>query len=206
MRMLAGARTFAAAGARTFAAAGPLTLALAAGAAGQTVPLTTPPQPGANATANLIFDAMLATARANATNPQAGAAAALSYQHAVQRYNVGDLANARAQAGQALIAANRAAPLVIPELRSTIPQTSALQTAPFPPAGGSVAQVDADAFVAQARGAVANCAALRSPNTAAAAAKLSSAQGAARGGRYIEVRSDARAAVDLCAAATSARP
>jgi hypothetical protein len=179
--------------------------AATAGAVAQTVPLTTPPQPGANPTASLIFDAMMATARAASTNPAAAQAAALASQHAVQSYNTGDLANARAQAIAALNAANRSQPTPIAELRSTIPQTSALQTAPFPLAGGSVAQIDADAFVAQARGAVAACRAAKSPNAQAAAANLAAAEKDGQAGRYLNVRSEARAAVDLCAA-TATRP
>jgi hypothetical protein len=180
--------------------------ATAAGAAAQSVPLRTPPQPGSSQTANLIFDAMMAVARAASTNAPASTAAALAYQHAVQSYNLGDDANARAQAIQALMEANRTPGSAFPVLRSTIPQTSALQTSPFPLAGGTVAQVDADAFVAQARGAVANCRAAKSPNTAAAADDLAGAERDDRAGRYLNARVEARAAVDLCAAATLAHP
>jgi hypothetical protein len=183
-----------------------LIVANGAGAAAQSVPLRTPPQPGSSQTANLIFDAMMAVARSASTNPPASAAAALAYQHAVQSYNLGDDANARAQAIQALIEANRTPGSPIPVLRSTIPQTSALQTSPFPLAGASVAQVDADAFVAQARGAVAACRAVKSPNTAAAAEDLAGAERDDRAGRYLNARVEARAAVDLCAAATLAHP
>jgi len=168
----------------------------------QTVPLGTPPNPSANPTANLIFDAMLATARAAATNPRAAQPASVNTNAAIERYNAGDINGARASAIAALIDANRAAPNPIPMLRSTIPQTSALQTAPFPLPGGSVAAIDAGAFVAQARGAVSACQAAQSANAAAAAASLAAAQRDARSGRYQDVRVEARAAVDLCAKAT----
>ena len=107
----------------------------------------------------------------------------------------------RAQAIQALIEANRPQFAPIPIIASTIPATSALQTAPFPLAGASIAQIDADAFVAQARGAVAACRAVRSPNAAAAAENLAAAERDYRAGRYLNVRAEARAAVDLCAGA-----
>ncbi len=163
------------------------------------LPLNQAPQPGANPTANLIFNAMLATARANATNPQAAASANLSLQHAVQSYNLGDLTGAQSQATQALIDANRQAPTQIPVLQSTIPTTSALQTNPFLIPGGSVAMVDANEFVAQARGAVANCRATHSPNTNIAATNLAAAEQDAQAGKYLNVRTEARTAVDLCA-------
>ena len=160
------------------------------------------PQPGSSQTANLLFDAMMAAAHAAATNPAASQAASMSYQQGVQNYNAGNITAANEQAISALNAANAAQPTQIPVLRSTIPQTSAVQTAPFPLAAGTAAQVDADAFVAQARGAVAACTAAKSPNTAAATTNLAAAQNDAAAGRYMNVRVEARAAVNLCASAS----
>jgi hypothetical protein len=181
-----------------------LTLALAvattAAAFAQTVPAATPPVPG-QPTANLILDAMLATARAASVNPSAAQSASLNTSVAIQRYNAGDVNGARSAAIQALIEANRLPQTTITVLKSTIPQTSYLQTQPFPIAGGSVAAIDANAFVAQARGALAACRAQSSPNTAAAAQRLAAAESDAKAGRYQDVRAEARAAVDLCAAA-----
>ena len=194
------------AAARTMRGAG-LALLIAgmttAGAFAQTVvPAGTPPNPGTSSTANLIFDAMLATARAAASNPQAAPAAQLNTNAAIQRYNAGDVNGARSAAIQALIEAYRAQPNPIPVLQSTIPQTSYVQTRPFPLLGGSIAAIDADAFVAQARGAVMNCQATGSPNAGAAAASLGAAVRDAKAGQYQNVRIEARAAVDLCAQAT----
>jgi hypothetical protein len=177
-----------------------LALATGAGAWAQTVPSGTPPAPG-TPTANLVLDAMLASARAASVNPTAAASASLNSSAAIQRYNMGDMNGARSAAIQALIEANRLPQTSIPILRSTIPQTSALQTRPFPIAGGSVAAIDANAFVAQARGAVAACAQRNSPNAAAATQHLNAAIGAEKAGRYQNVNVEARAAVDLCAAA-----
>ena len=180
-----------------------LTLALAgattAGAFAQTVPPPGPP-PGAP-TANLILDAMMATARAASVNPGAAQSASLNTSVAIQRYNAGDVNGARSAAIQALIEANRLPQTNITVLRSTIPQTSYLQTQPFPIAGGSVAAIDANAFVAQARGALAACQARGSPNTSAASQRLAAAERDAKAGRYQDVRTEARAAVDLCASA-----
>jgi len=166
-----------------------------------TTPIGTPPPPG-RPTANLVLDAMMATARAAATNPAAAQAASLNTSAAFERYNMGDLNGARAAAIQALIEASRVQPgTTIPILRSTIPQTSALQTQPFPLAGGSVGAIDAHAFIAQARGAVAACASRNSANTAAATQHLTNAQRDEQSGKYLDVTTEARAAVDLCAAA-----
>jgi hypothetical protein len=180
-----------------------LILATSTGARAQTVPLGTPlnmaPQPGSSQTANLLFEAMMAVAHAAATNPAASQAASMAYQHALQSFNTGDVNNANSQAISALNAANASQPTQIPVLRSTIPQTSLVQTAPFPIAGGNVAQVDADAFVAQARFAVNKCTAAKSPNTGAAETNLAAAQNDAAAGRYMNVRVEARAAVNLCA-------
>ena len=183
-----------------------LSLALAGvlggSAAAQTVGPGTPPAPG-TPTANLVLDAMLAAARAAALNPTAAPAAQLNANAAIQRYNMGDVNGARAAAIQALIDANRLPHTNIPVLVSTIPQTSALQTQPFPLAGGSIAALDANAFIAQARGAVFACTQQHSPNTTAATQHLNNALGAEKTGQYQNVRTEAKAAVDLCAAAQS---
>ncbi|MDQ6942477.1 MAG: hypothetical protein M3169_08195 [Candidatus Eremiobacteraeota bacterium] len=170
--------------------------ATTASAFGQTVPPGPPPGPP---TANLILDAMLATARAASVNPGATQSASFNTTVAIQRYNAGDVNGARNAAIQALIEANRLPQTTIPVLRSTIPQTSYLQTQPFPIAGGSVAALDANAFVAQARGALAACQSRNSPNIAAASQRLADAERDAKAGRYPDVRVEARAAVDLCA-------
>ena len=180
-----------------------LVLAVATNAAAfaqSTVPIGTPPAPG-TPTTNLILDAMLATARAASINPSAAQAASLHTSAALQRYNMGDINGARSAAIQALIEANRLPPTSIGVLQSTIPQTSALRVAPFLIPGGSVAAVDAQAFIAQARGAVAACRARSSPNSTAAAQQLAAAERDAQAGRFQNVRVEARDAVDLCAAA-----
>ncbi|MEA2664416.1 MAG: hypothetical protein QOI11_1360 [Candidatus Eremiobacteraeota bacterium] len=179
-----------------------LALALGADASAQvTGPLPNPPQPGANQTSNLIFDAMMAVARAAATNPQAAQSASLSYTQAVNSYNAGDVNRARTAAIQALMSANQPQhPTAIATIQPFTP-TTAYQTNPFPIAGGSVAQVDADAFVAQARGAVQACVAAHAPSTQLAQQRLAAAEREDKAGRYQDVRVDAKAAVDLCAAA-----
>ncbi|HEY0615405.1 MAG TPA: hypothetical protein VGC96_12215 [Candidatus Elarobacter sp.] len=178
-----------------------LSAALTASAAAQTVPPPNmPPAPG-TPTANLVLDAMLATARAASINPGAAQSAQLNSNAAIQRYNMGDVNGARAAAIQALIEANRLPQTSNPVLQSTIPQTSYLKTQPFPIAGGSVAAIDAEAFVAQARGAVFACTQVHSQSTGAATQHLNNAVGDEKAGRYQQARTEARTAVDLCAAA-----
>jgi hypothetical protein len=185
-----------------------LSAATSTAALAQAVPLAPviPPAPApapGSPTANLVLDAMLATARAASLNPTAAQSASLNSAAAIQRYNMGDMNGARSAAIQALIEANRLPQANIPVMVSTIPQTSALQTQPFPIAGASVAALDANAFVAQARVAVAACAQRSSPNTTAATQHLNNALGDQKSGRYQDVRTEAKAAVDLCAAAQS---
>ena len=158
------------------------------------------PPPG-RPTANLILDAMLATARAASINPSAAQSASLNTSAAIQRYNTGDINGARFAAIAALIEANRLPQTTIAPLRSTIDRTGSLQTQPFPIAGASVAALDANAFVAQARGAVTACRSRGSPNVVAATQRLAAAERDLNAGRYQDVRGEARAATDLCAAA-----
>jgi hypothetical protein len=183
-----------------------LALALAAtlgvdASAQVTGPLPKPPQPGANQTSNLIFDAMMAVARANATNPQAAQSAALSYTQAVNSYNTGDINRARTAAIQALMNANQPQQATAITVIPPFTPTTAYQISPFPLAGASIAQVDADAFVAQARGAVNACTQAHAPTTQLAQQRLAAAEREDKAGRYQDVRVDAKAAVDLCAAA-----
>jgi len=169
-------------------------------AAAQTLPIGTPPAPG-RPTSDLVLQAMLATARAAAANAANAQAASLSTSAAIQHYRMGDVAGARSAAIQALIQANAPPPAPIRVLQSTIPQASYLQTQPFPIPGGSVGAVDANAFVAQARGAVAACASRNSANTPAASAQLAAAQRDLKAAQYQKVTAEARAAVNLCAGA-----
>ena len=86
-----------------------LTLALVAmtgtaASAQVTGPLARPPaQTGS--TSRLLFNAMLATAKAAASNPAAAQAARINYQAAIEQYHTGNYAAARASAIAALNAA-----------------------------------------------------------------------------------------------------
>ncbi|HTW83116.1 MAG TPA: hypothetical protein VMD91_03480 [Candidatus Sulfotelmatobacter sp.] len=181
-----------------------LLLALAMPAvAGAQVPIgprVPQPQPGTNSTATLLFNAMMSIARAAATNPQAASAATLNYSVALQRYGSGDLNGAQASAIRAMIQANTPQTTAIPTIAPLVPnEHPRVDTYP----ANSMAQIDADAMVAQARGAVAACTAKRSPDTRRANDLLANAQKEDLAGLWLNAKMDAKAAIDLCA--TSAR-
>jgi hypothetical protein len=166
-----------------------------------TGPLPNPPQPGSNQTATLLFNTMLAVSRAATANAQNAQAAAMSYQQAIQRYNVGDISGARTAALQALITADQVAPQPLATL-PPMPPASPIPVGPQPI--GNIAQIDADAFVAAARRSVEACVSAHDPNTNAAEVQLAAAERAQRGGKYNDARAAARNAVNLCAAAQAA--
>ena len=110
------------------------------------LPLPAPPV-ATNATASLIFDAMLAIARTAASNPAQAQQATFSYHAAIQQYNAGDYQRARSSAVQA-IAQTNAAPLPQPtDIAPSIPQQ---QYVTMPQANGVNAS-DAEEYLALAR-------------------------------------------------------
>jgi hypothetical protein len=168
-------------------------------ASAQTLPIGAHvPQPpvGANSTANLLFTAMMSVARAAASNPQAASAAALNYSIALQRYGSGDLNGAQSSAIRAMIEANTpqqtAIPTIVPLVPGEHPRVFAYPASSF-------AQIDADAFVAQARGAVAACTTAHHPQAKRAATLLDAAQHDDEMGQLFNAKVDAKSAIDLCA-------
>jgi hypothetical protein len=164
------------------------------------VRVPTPPV-GTSSTATLLFNAMMSVARAAATNPQAATAAALNYSVALQRYGAGDLNGAQASAIRAMVEANTPQTTTIPTIAPLVPgEHPRIDTYP----ADSLAEIDADASVARARGVVAACAAQRLPGARRAATLLADAQTEDAAGRWLNAKVDAASAIDLCA--TSARP
>jgi hypothetical protein len=219
-----------------------LTLVLIAGSASAasaqiTGPLSpAPPQTGV--TSRLLFNAMMATAKAAAAgNGAAAQAARVNYESAIRLRAMGNSAAARVQAINAINEAGAAAPGPGP-IRSmnaytapyigetpTAAQTNAIThsgtvlpsgpakpmqpyTAPNVPqtvlVPGTVASINADAFVAAARGSVNACAAAHSPMTGIAKARLAQAESANAAGQYGVVVANAQDIVDLCATAQAA--
>jgi hypothetical protein len=167
-----------------------------------TLPLAAPPV-GPNAAASAIFDAMLAISRATLVNPAAAQAASFNYAAAIQRYNAGDLLNARQQALQAI---SVTAPLPPPQ--------PAAWLAPSPAAGRIVpmpmilnpAQADAEAFLAVSRRALATCAVTGGTERAQIQQRYETAVREYGEQRYAGVRQDARSIIDACASALKTAP
>jgi hypothetical protein len=167
-------------------------------ASAQTLPIgahVPQPQVGSSSTANLLFTTMMSIARAAASNPQAASSAALNYSIALQRYGSGDLNGAQSSAIRAMIEANTPQQTSIPTIAPLVPGEHPRVFA-YP--ASSLAQIDADAFVAQARGAVAACTAHR-PGATRASALLDAAQREDAMGQLFNAKVDAKSAIDLCA-------
>ncbi len=150
---------------RLAAACATLLLAAAGASAGaQTTTIGKPPNPNANQTSELVWSAMSAAARAAATNPTAAQTANLQVNAAIERYRMHDFAGARSAAVQALIDANQPATPALRPLQPIAPRSAYapahspyVQTAAPPLNLAGIAEVDADGFIAQARGSLQAC-------------------------------------------------
>jgi hypothetical protein len=174
----------------------------AAASAQVTGPLTAPP-PQTGVTSRLLFNAMLATAQAAASNPTAAQAARVNYEAAAAQFRQHNDAAARVSAMQAIAAAGaapQASPIqpMKPYVAPNIPQSVVVP--------GTIASINADAFVAAARGSVNNCVAAKSPNTALAQQRLATAERDNAAGQYGKVVASAQSIVDLCAVPQTKAP
>jgi hypothetical protein len=183
-----------------------ITLALVAStataASAQVTGPLTPAPPQTGVTSRLLFNAMLSTAQAAASNPTAAQAARVNYEAASAQLRMGNPAAARASAMAALGAAN-AAPVASPiqpmqpYVAPNIPQSIVVP--------GTIASINADAFVAAARGSVNNCVAAKSPNAPLAQQRLATAERDNAAGQYGKVVASAQSVVDLCAASSASK-
>lgn len=181
-----------------------ITLALVAlstaGASAQvTGPLSRPPaQTGT--TSRLLYDAMLATAKAAASNPTAAQAARVNYQAAIEQYHARNFEAARVSAMAAISAAGASAQAspIQPMKPYTAPQIPQSVSVP-----GTIASINADAFIAEARSSVNACVAAKSPSAALAQQRLATAERDNAAGQYGKVVASAQSIVNLCAAAQS---
>jgi len=161
-----------------------------------TLPLAPPPV-ATNAAASAVFDAMLAISRAVNANPGAAQAASFPYASAIQRYQAGDLSGAQREAAQArMLAGQTPFPLASPApLQPPNPATRlALPALVNPP------QADAEAFLAVTRRALATCAVTDKTQRAQLQTRYEDAVHEYGAARYNDVRTDARAVIDACAA------
>jgi hypothetical protein len=167
------------------------------------VPIVVPPAPllGTPAGGNL-HAALLAIARAQSIDPIAAQTASFQYVKAVQQLRSGDVAGADRTALEALSTASQAqvAPLA-PALAATGGLTAA---APQRPGlggglyGADAPIIDAESFVALARGAIDECGARHDRRVAAARAAYARAQRDFANRDWQATRADAKAAIDAC--------
>jgi hypothetical protein len=174
-----------------------LSLAGAASAAG---PLAAPPPPS-GPTANTIFDAMLAIARATTSNPAAAQAATFSYNAAIQQYNIHDYARARMSALNAISQAGAPGALPAP-LIMTQPPRAFPTFYPAPPAVGAD-EADAENYVALARRALTMCGA-PGKTPPALQQQYKTAVDALVAKKYAAAEGASRSIVEQCSAAAQA--
>jgi hypothetical protein len=173
-----------------------LTLASAASAAG---PLATPPAGGSPASSS-IFDAMLAIARAAASNPAAAQNATFSYNAAIQQYNAHDFERSRMSALQA-ISQTAAVPLPQPTLMApAIPPPSFYPM----PLVQNANQADAEGYVALARRSTLTCGGPDATPAPAVAAQYTTALNAILAKQYGTATRSSQVVIDQCAAASQA--
>jgi hypothetical protein len=171
-----------------------LTLSTAASAQ---VPLPAPPPPGAPA-ASVIFDAMLAIARAAQSNPSAAQTATFSYNAAIQQYNIHDFDRARQSA---LTAISQTATVPLPQ-PSLVPPPIPQQTYYQMPLLSDANQADAESYVALARRAMVTCGAPSATPPAPVMQEYESASKALVAKNYRVAHANSLNVVDDCAKAT----
>ncbi len=187
-----------------FAAALLLVAAIPAGAQQRApVPIVLPaPPPVSNQTSSALFDAMLAVSRAQLTNPQAAQTASFQYFTAVQQYRSGDFRAARRSALEALSTASQPAlgadahappAPILPPGATQLPGT---QGGLY---GADAPAIDADTFLALARGTIDDCAARHDRRLAQAQARYAEAVRAFAARNWETTRIAAKAAIDACA-------
>jgi hypothetical protein len=193
---------------RTLATLG-LTALLCARAGAQSTPHPPPPPhpilvlphppPPTNQTNILINSANLAITQAAQSNPAAAQAAQYSYFQAIQKLNANDPAGAREAAVQALATLAQGAANPAP-IQTVAPFTSN-GPAPLhgPLFGVNAPSIDAEAFLALARGSLRACADAHDRALPDAQAKYDLAEKAAQTGNISAVRANAKAAIDICA-------
>ncbi len=159
--------------------------------------------PPLGATGSTLFAARLAIARAAQIDPQAAQTASFVYVKAVQQYRSGNIAGANASALQALSTASQAQ--VLPAVPAPVPAASLAPAATQQPGvagglyGADAAAIDADSFLALARGTLDDCAARRDHRFAAAQSHFAQAEHDFALRNWQATRIVAKAAIDACA-------
>lgn len=166
-----------------------------------TGPLPNPPPLGSNQTATLLFNTQMEISRQANSNPQGAQQAAVNYQQAISAYQRGDIQTSQAAALQAMMNLNHPSVAAPTPVVTPLPPTNYGAIPNRLLATGDVASIDANAFIGEARGAVAACVAQQDPAAGGAQAQLANAIRANQTGKYSAASGFARNAVNLCAAA-----
>jgi hypothetical protein len=170
------------------------------------VPIVLPhAPPPLGGTSSALFAAQLAIARAQAIDPHAAQNASFAYAVAVRQYRSGNFAGARISALQALSTASQVQ--VQPSVPAPVPAPALVPAAPQKPGlggglyGADAPVIDADSFLALARGTLDACSARHDRRFAAAQAHYARAEQDFALGNWEATRVDTRAAIDACAKA-----
>lgn len=169
------------------------------------IPIVVPKAPPiTNQASSALFDAMLAISRAQQANPQAAQTASFEYAHALQQYRSGNIDGARRSALQSVRTASQPGVTLGPQAAPSVPlgpaatQLPGLQGGLY---GADAPAIDADSFLALARGILAECAARHDPALAAAQKSYVLATRDFAAQNWQRTRSDAKAAISTCAKA-----
>jgi hypothetical protein len=173
-------------------------------AAAAPVPIVLPhAPPPLTSVGSSLYAARLAIARAQGVNPQAAQTASFQYVKAVQQYRSGNLAGADITARQALSTAAQAqVPMSAP---AAVPAPALVPAPPQQPGlagglyGADAAAIDADSFLALARGTLDDCTARHDRRLAGAQADYARAEQDFARRNWQATRADAKAAIDACA-------
>jgi hypothetical protein len=170
------------------------------------VPIVLPhPPPITNATSSTLFAVRLAIARAQQIDPQAAQTASFQYVQAIQQLRTGNIAAANISALAALATVSSAqvrsdapAPLPTPALEPAAPQAPGLAGGLY---GADAPAIDADSFLALARGIVDDCTARNDPRLTDAKRHYAQAEQHFAVRDWQATRIEAKAAIDACAKA-----
>jgi hypothetical protein len=168
------------------------------------VPIVLPQAPPLGTPAgNTLYAALMAIARAQAVDPLAAQTASFQYTKAIQQYRSGDFAGANRTAVQALSTAGGAQVRPVEPAAGPVPALTA-QPAQRPGLegglyGADAAVIDADSFLALARGTIDDCAARHDRRVGAARNAYARAAADFAQHNWQATRMDAKAAIDACA-------
>jgi hypothetical protein len=162
------------------------------------IPLPLPPNSAA-IQRQALLSALLAIAQAQRVDPGAAQTAAFAYRSALSQYGAGDRAAADRSLLRAISIASQAqvAPVAEPAPQpSTGPTAGGAGVALY---GAAAGEVDADSFLALARGTTADCIARHDRRAGTARAALARAERDFAATDWQATRVDAKAAIDACA-------